>query len=60
MEVMELRTDYEAMSPVATALFGELCQKMATKKEKIEWYFKEIVQDCQLIGIDIWNEICDL
>jgi hypothetical protein len=48
------------MCQVETALFGKLSRTIATKTEEMEQRFKEIVQGCQLYGIDIWNIIGSL
>jgi hypothetical protein len=60
IEIMELRTDYEAMSQAAAALFGELSRTLATTTEETERHFKEIVQGCRLFRNDIWNTVCGL
>jgi hypothetical protein len=60
IDVMELKTDYVAMSQVGAALFTELSRTIPTTMEETERHFKKIVQVCQVFRNNIWTTIYGL
>jgi hypothetical protein len=57
--VIDINEQYQHLASSATLLFCGLLEEMATNSAVFKNYYPDIVQQCQVVGVQVWSAIAE-